>query len=1454
MTSITLLRLTAVLAVIVIAAVAASQTHAQQEDDGAANFTPPFDLSLASKFDIGPLFWELSVKNNSESPVRSVKVQIDYATYIGSESEVYATQIWNIPYLPAGGTERSIEYFIPDLMEHHLRGRTRVPVRMYAEIIESVPRELPEYRLNNATGQWVLLSGHSPSISIYTNGDAGVAVVGASNQLPQVGESTSFTVEAFNVAGRTPAGVAENHDQFDVQVEISLSEGLVFAGDQPQAPAGTTFNPAPGTGAGIWDIGTIRYSVVDRRSEIKDISVAVNLTADSMEALPLAGRCLTAKVTRAWPLFEFNSLKRGNDIHTLCLGQAPTVVRQGPRTLFQYLDCVGRTHRLCPPDENTLQLFSSSKGHRPEDVIVQVGDPAGRHDGKWRTATVKEHSSTVPQIDGVGVTFQFVKSGYSAYTFAIDDVEPKERPGTFEILGGTSETVRVLDADTLLTRGPFNFTPSFASQPYPAFLIFGALGTYKVKITVGATKSGTAYTASGVYTFHVGPIAELAVRGSRVRSSLATPEQRAYTIHAINNGPDAAPAVEVTLTDVPEGAEAIVSEGSYREGACQDGFCKAVWDVGEMPNSEARLLSGKLPFPTLTLITDADAPASIRAGIANTQNYRVTIDGNVHQTYYLDHIESNNSATIAALPGTGEGAPGVPRSIRARAFPGLPFALLQWESVDMLNGWEVEEYEATGFAPELGQSCERPAIDAEVTATVTDELYVDWTRGAGENKCYAVRAVNVFGVPGYWSRVVSTSGSTDEDAGALPGIVLSERSVTVEENGSSAIYTVKLNRRPTGAVGVVLDVDDFTVATVFPSQLAFDADNWNVPQHVAVTAVNDNVDNANNRRQTTIRHNARGGGFDDAEEQYVAVTVNDDGDESGITFSESVLKVAGGIGEGSYTIRLDSQPTADVYIALESGSSDLDIHSGILRRFTPANWNRPQTIHVTFRGDDEQTSITHRARSKDPNYDGVAASIIVKAQPVALRPFVNIEGSSCVLGGEDAVFTLRTGRLLSNDLAVSFSVGSNWRVVPMEHRVIRNVIIPAGSASVEFTVPTQNPPEADQDIGDGRRRPYGEPGTVPVLIGENRNYDRGPRYFWETNVYHTSESHFCERSEEANDADDTLSDSSDSNELLDVPEEDDTPEVPRRQSVQVNSPATGLPSISGTAQVDETLTADASGIADADGLGTFSYRWLADGAAISGATGSSYALTASEQGKAISVRVSFTDGDGNAESVTSAATSAVAPAPSAQQGEQVQPPLYEATCTDNAYKIGGLALDAASSDGLSVSWTGLNCPGDYVARYWKTDDKANTFTQVTVPRTQPWYSAAGLEPETSYTIRVLYQDPNGGRPWKATPPLEATTLAAGTANNPATGLPSISGTAQVGETLTADASGIADADGLGTFSYQWLADGTAISGATGSSYTLTASEQGKAISITVSFIDGDGNAESVTSAATSSVM
>src|SRR5690606_13789787 len=81
--------------------------------------------------------------------------------------------------------------------------------------------------------------------------------------------------------------------------------------------------------------------------------------------------------------------------------------------------------------------------------------------------------------------------------------------------------------------------------------------------------------------------------------------------------------------------------------------------------------------------------------------------------------------------------------------------------------------------------------------------------------------------------------------------------------------------------------------------------------------------------------------------------------------------------------------------------------------------------------------------------------------------------------------------------------------------------------------------------------------------------------------------------------------------------------------------------ITGTATEGETLSVDTSTLADADGLGEFSYQWLRDGVAIAGATAASYLLVAAEVGAQISVEVSYTDGGDTLEAVVSTATEAV---------------------------------------------------------------------------------------------------------------------------------------------------------------------------------------------------------------------
>ena len=286
-----------------------------------------------------------------------------------------------------------------------------------------------------------------------------------------------------------------------------------------------------------------------------------------------------------------------------------------------------------------------------------------------------------------------------------------------------------------------------------------------------------------------------------------------------------------------------------------------------------------------------------------------------------------------------------------------------------------------------------------------------------------------------------------------------------------------------------------------------------------------------------------------------------------------------------------------------------------------------------------------------------------------------------------------------------------------------------------------------------------------------------------------------------------------------------------------NSPATGQPTISGTAQLGETLTADASDIADADGLDnvSFTYQWIADDSAIAGATASTYTLGAADDGKAVKVRVSFTDDAGHAESLTSAAAAAVAAKPNS-------PATGQPTISGTAQLGETLTADTsdiADADGLdNVSFT----------YQWIADDSA------IAGATASTYTLGAADDGKAVKVRVSFTDDRGRAETLTSAATDAVAVAA-RPNSPVTGAPTITGTAQLGETLTADTSGIADADGLdnATFAYQWIADDSAVAGATDATYTLAAADERKAIKVRVSFTDDAGHAESLTSAATAAV-
>ena len=112
--------------------------------------------------------------------------------------------------------------------------------------------------------------------------------------------------------------------------------------------------------------------------------------------------------------------------------------------------------------------------------------------------------------------------------------------------------------------------------------------------------------------------------------------------------------------------------------------------------------------------------------------------------------------------------------------------------------------------------------------------------------------------------------------------------------------------------------------------------------------------------------------------------------------------------------------------------------------------------------------------------------------------------------------------------------------------------------------------------------------------------------------------------------------------------------------LNINDPVTGAPVLSDPAPtVGVPMSVSTTTIADEDGLPvSLGIQWLADGAPIPGATGVGFTPTGAQNGAVLTVRVSFTDLHGTAESVTLRPDGSGVPAAGARDlGQQRSPEL-----------------------------------------------------------------------------------------------------------------------------------------------------------------------------------------------------
>ena len=533
----------------------------------------------------------VSLDPTSNSPPEEITVPP-----IGSVALHDSKLIWSIDRLPG----KSVYKYT--VLTARYSSASGIQIVQYVATVSSSSALEPEH--NNRAEVWQVRK-----INTFKRATPAYAVtVAVDNRFPAEQGDVTFTVEASitNSEYNIPDDSAHLRD---ARVTIPLPAGLAYK--SATAPTGTSYDSS----TGIWTIG--KWSVTGSPPKKAH---SLTLTATRAADTVLHEQCVTAGISAKPP----EPIGRTADNRrTVCLGDEPPIVfGSGKADIFTVYNCVGQTQYPCgssdslevvvsgysTSDDATLDLTETAltegiqdivgRWRQPESVVIHVKDPKARvapvtgTGSVWSTGDVDDHGRVTGPFGSVFAILVLPASGFNNYRFGMN----KTAGDGYVRIYLAANNFLVLDSESQTSFGPVPNTGTFVT-----FVEFEKLDTYTFDLTMSAEHASGDCDASGdgtddsfcdteTYTFHVGPIAELEVRDGGA-SPDATSSQRAFTLMALNNGPDTAPAAKVTVN--LQGAtvsEAIASQGSYSNG---------VWTIGNLS------VNGPTIAPTLTLITDA---------------------------------------------------------------------------------------------------------------------------------------------------------------------------------------------------------------------------------------------------------------------------------------------------------------------------------------------------------------------------------------------------------------------------------------------------------------------------------------------------------------------------------------------------------------------------------------------------------------------------------------------------------------------------------------------------------------------------------------------------------------------------------------------------------------------------------------------------------------------------------
>ena len=291
------------------------------------------------------------------------------------------------------------------------------------------------------------------------------------------------------------------------------------------------------------------------------------------------------------------------------------------------------------------------------------------------------------------------------------------------------------------------------------------------------------------------------------------------------------------------------------------------------------------------------------------------------------------------------------------------------------------------------------------------------------------------------SETVSVTGAAltladDDTAGfALSPSTSASSPLGTTEGGGTATFSVKLASEPTGNVVLGVASSNTAEGTVSPSSLTFNATTWNTAQQVTLTGVDDSPGVSDGARPYTVTLTVNETSTEDPTyDGLSAVTVHavNADDEHGLVVGSVTGQATEAGGQATFTVKLATEPTGDVTVAVTSQDASEGTVSPSSLTFTTTTWNTTQTVTVTGVDDaiDEGT-VTWEVRldpssSDDTNYNSLSnVDVSVTTTDDDAAPTVSIDSPSVAEGtgatGGTLRFTVRLSAASGRQVTVDYA-------------------------------------------------------------------------------------------------------------------------------------------------------------------------------------------------------------------------------------------------------------------------------------------------------------------------------------------------------------------------------------------------------------------------------------------------